>query len=274
LGRRRKIFGWIRTSPRNSWWRALCLYGLLLLAFFVGCTPPTALPVPTPTITVTPTATVTPTVTPVWFPPTETPTSVPTATILPTPSADLYRGPLVFDENLAETEAFPLLNSARGRIAQGNDALTIAITESDTYLSSVMFQPIVGNFYVEITASVSLCRSEDEYGLILRQASPADFYRFSLSCNGQLRLDRLYRGAASSPQPLTFSAAVPPAAPGSVRIGVWAWGDEMRFYIDGQYQFTIDDPTLPSGVLGVFARSRDNAALTVNFTDLRIWLLQ
>jgi hypothetical protein len=42
----------------------------------------------------------------------------------------------------------------------------------------------------------------------------------------------------------------------------------MRFFINGQYQFTVRDPSFPSGALGVFARSQGETAVTVNFSDL------
>jgi hypothetical protein len=42
----------------------------------------------------------------------------------------------------------------------------------------------------------------------------------------------------------------------------------MRFFVNDQYLFTVQDPLIPSGVLGVFARSTGGHALTVNFTDL------
>jgi hypothetical protein len=56
-----------------------------------------------------------------------------------------------------------------------------------------------------------------------------------------------------------------------VRIGVWAWGDELRFFIDGQHQLTIIDPLISSGKIGVFARSADDNAVTVRFSELSVW---
>jgi hypothetical protein len=44
----------------------------------------------------------------------------------------------------------------------------------------------------------------------------------------------------------------------------------MRFFVNDEYQFTINDPMLPSGSVGVFARSRGENAVTVNFSELVI----
>jgi hypothetical protein len=152
--------------------------------------------------------------------------------------------------------------------------LTIAIVEPKTLLYSVRGQPIFTDFYAEITASPSLCSGVDEYGLLLRYASPVDFYRFSLSCDGQVRLDRLYKGIASSPQPWLPSANVPNGAPSSSRLGVWASGKEMHFFVDDEFQFSVSDRIIPSGFLGVFARSTSENAVTVSFSDLVVHQLQ
>jgi hypothetical protein len=116
----------------------------------------------------------------------------------------------------------------------------------------------------------SLCKGEDEYGLLLRVTPALDFYRYSLTCNGQVRLDKYVNGRASSPQPLTPSGDVPLGAPSVTRLGVWAKGREMRFYLNDHYQFTVSDPTLTSGGLGVFARSAGENALTVSFSNLTV----
>jgi predicted membrane-bound spermidine synthase len=49
---------------------------------------------------------------------------------------------------------------------------------------------------------------------------------------------------------------------------VWANGKEMRFYINGELQFSVKDPSLSAGSLGVFIRSAGDNAVTVSFADL------
>ena len=65
-----------------------------------------------------------------------------------------------------------------------------------------------------------------------------------------------------------MSGAYPPGAPNIIRLGAWAVGSEMRFFVNDQYQFTIKDPLLLGGYVGVFARSKSDFALTVNFSEL------
>jgi len=98
-----------------------------------------------------------------------------------------------------------------------------------------------------------------------------DYYRFSLSCDGQVRLDRIANGQASSPQPWQLSGEVPPGAPSSSRLGIAAVGSKMDFFVNGQYQFSIKDPLLDSGSVGVFARSVNKMAVTVNFSNMVVY---
>jgi hypothetical protein len=54
-------------------------------------------------------------------------------------------------------------------------------------------------------------------------------------------------------------------------LGIAAIGSEMSFFVNGQYQFSIHDPVLTSGGVGVFARSTEKKAVTVNFSKLVIY---
>jgi hypothetical protein len=45
----------------------------------------------------------------------------------------------------------------------------------------------------------------------------------------------------------------------------------MSFFVNGKYQFSIQDPLLTSGGVGVFARSTNNEIVTVNFSDLIVY---
>jgi hypothetical protein len=180
-------------------------------------------------------------------------------------------GRILFEDDFTDANAWTLNLSESGSVALGKNELTIAIGESNAYLFSIHEEPIFTNFYLEITAQTSLCRNLDEYGVLFRVSPTIDYYRFSLSCNGQVRLDRISGGKASSPQPWLLSGSVPPGAPGSARLGISAIGAEMSFFVNGQHQFSIQDPLLTSGGVGVFARSTEKMAVTVNFSNLVIY---
>ncbi len=228
---------------------------------------PAATPLP-PEPTASPTAVLTATPTIIWFPPTSTPTVFPTPVITPTLDVTPAAGSIIFRDDFSDPENWSLIQTASTSIALGKNNLALALNQPGAYLYTLRNEPLLRNFYLEITASPSLCRAADEYGLLLRVSPALEFYRFSISCDSQVRLDKYYQGRASSPQPPAPSGAVPPGAPSSARLGVWANEKEMRFYINGELQFSVKDPSLSAGSLGVFIRSAGDNAVTVSFADL------
>jgi hypothetical protein len=243
-----------------------------LAALLAGClAPPTPLP-PLPTDTPLP-PTASPTATIVWFPPTATYTPLPPVTPEITPTLDTRPGygPLVFSDDFLKPELWALGRTGAGSAALGISELSLAVNQPRGYLFSLRQETALSDFYLEITASPSICRGEDEYGLLVRLVSLQDFYRFGLTCRGEARLDRLIGGEASSPFPPEFYGSVPPGAPSTSRLGVWAQGKEMRFFVNGQYLFTVSDPVLQVGGLGVYARASGDDSMTVNFSGLDVY---
>jgi hypothetical protein len=243
---------------------------VICLLFCIGLTGCLVMATPTlpPTATLRP-PTGTPTLTPVWFPPTVTPTAFPTATPMsPTPEQRPGLGEIILSDDFVTADAWELSSTTKGSVALGHNELSIYVAASKTYISSFRSEPILGDFYVEITASPTLCRGLDEYGLLFRAASPQDYYRFSLSCDGQVRLSRVYRGEVSFPQPWMLGTMIPVGAPSVSRLGVWVVGKEMRFFVNDQYQFTAKDPLFANGRLGIFARSAGETVVTVSFSAL------
>lgn len=245
--------------------------GILLANIWLSACSPAETPQTTviETQAPTPTNTVTPTIE--WFPATATPTLHPTLQLSPTPDLKPNIGAILFRDDFSEPGEWTLGTSTKGSIALGINELTIAVSEPGAYLHSIRQQPELSDFYLEIRTNPTLCRQEDQYGLLLRTASPNDFYRYALSCDGRVRLDRIAGGTASSPQPWTSSTAAPPGAPISSKLGVWAKGNEMRFFVNGIHQFTVKDPLMPSGNMGLFAWSGGDTAVTVNFSDLIVY---
>ena len=219
----------------------------------------------------TPMPSANPTATTVWFPATATSTPFPTPIVTPTEDMRPKTGRILLEDNFTVEDEWTLTKSQSGSVAYGKSELTIAIGETNAYLFSIREEPILTDFYLEITAAPSMCRGLDEYGVLFRVSPNIDYYRFSLSCNGQVRLDRVIGGQASSPQPWLLSGAVPPGAPSSSHISIAAVGSNLDFFVNGQYQFSIKDPLLDSGGVGVFARSANKMAVTVNFSDLVVY---
>ncbi len=239
----------------------LMLSGCLAQATF-NQPPSSATPAPDPTGTPPPSPTV------VWFPPTPTFTPYPTQVVTPTAEMRPGLGQVMLRDTFSSTVGWSLPATADGTAAIDDSALSIAIPEARAYLYAIRLRPQLTNFYVEITAGPTLCQGKDEYGLLVRFASPANFDRIALTCDGQVRLERISASTASALVPWSISGAFPPGAPGNTRLGVWAVGDELRVFINDIYQFSARDPNSGSGSIGVYARSTGANALTVLFSDL------
>ncbi len=257
---------------RQTCLQAAACVGLLLLSCLAeGCSP-FSRPV-YPTYTPTPiTPTPTPTLTPVWFPPTITPTPLPSSTPLAaTPDPHPETGALIYTDTFHTPALWTSRQIADASAAFGKDELTLAITGSKVYVYSLRLNPLLGDFYAELTANPVFCRGLDEYGWLVRAASPSDYYRIGVSCDGQAHIDRVLESSAAALLTWQYGPGIPPGGPSLVRLGVWARGGEIGLLANNQLVLTINDPKLASGGLGVYARSASNLPVTVNFSDLSVW---
>ncbi len=251
---------------RFNWIVVLALSFGLLLVSCVASSPPLQGEIP-----ITSTATVTPTVTIVWFPPTSTSTAIPTPIITPTVELKPRIGNLLFSDNFTAASNWLLAQSNISSVALGKNEITLAISQAKTYLYTLRNDPQLENFYLEITAAPNLCLADDEYGILFRFTPNQEFYRLGLTCDGQLHLDRYVQNRATMIYPKTYSGVVPPGAPSSSLIGLWALGSQISVFINQQYQFTLNDSAIPAGSLGLFARTGNHDAMTVNFSDLKVY---
>jgi hypothetical protein len=213
-----------------------------------------------------PTGTLLPTAIILWFPPSATPARIQIVTPPPTAEELPSVGKTIATDIFDSPDAWDTAISDQGSATVNRNRLTLAI-QPQVYMLSLNKDLVLGDFYAEITARPSLCKGQDDYGLLFR-ASAVAYYRYALSCDGTVRLERVSVGEHSPLFPRTPSGDAPPGAPSEVRIGVWAVGTEMRFFLNGRYQFTVVDANLASGTLGVFARSSGDTAVTVAFSDL------
>jgi len=242
-----------------------CFASLAMTLLLVACLPlNSTLPTEPPMLTDTPI----PTQTIVWFPPSATPTLLAFPTYTATPEMGPGIGAETLSDDFSDDSIWDTATSNQGSAAISRNRLTLAV-QPKYYLASMRHELIVSDFYAEITARPSLCRGEDNYGLVVRGIG-SSFYRFVLACNGEVRAERISGGTRLSiHEPVPSGDA--PAAPGEVRIGVWAVGGDMRLFLNGRYQFSVMEKTFPSGGLGVFVRSAGDTLTTVTFSDLAVY---
>ena len=209
-----------------------------------------------------------PTATIVWFPPSATPSPQAFSTYAPTPEMRPGLGTILLSDNFSDPFLWDIAASDQASAAIQSNRLTLAV-QSDVYMTSLRHELIIDDYYAEITARPSLCRGEDSYGILVR-ANGGAYYRFALSCNGTVHLDRLSNGTKLNLLKPLASGDVPPGAPGEVRIGIWAVGPDMRLFLNGRYQFSITEKSYPIGTIGVFVKSAGDTPAIVSFSDLII----
>jgi hypothetical protein len=240
---------------------------LIAMTLFLGaCLPSTAIP---PTETPVPSETPPPTPTINWFPPSATPTLETLPTLTAAPEMNPGIGSIIYENDFSDDSTWDTAFSDQGTAAISRERLTLAV-QPGIYLVSMNREAILSDFYAEITARPSLCRHSDSYGIIIRSTG-SSFYRFTLTCNSMISMERIKNSVRLLMQEPIGSGDAPPGAPGEVRIGIWANGSEMRFFLNGRFQFSITDPSMPSGGFGVFARAEGETPLSVIFSDFVVY---
>ena len=239
---------------------------ILLVWMLTGCAT-----VPDDSILVDSTTTDTPVPSPtiVWFPPSATPTIQVLTTQIPTPEQNPGIGAISLNDDFSVPDLWNPASSNEGSAIINDNHLILAVPPGSS-IFRVRADLILSNFYAELTASPSLCKGQDEYGLLVH-ASAIAYYRLVLMCNGTLRLDRVSPSTRQILQPAIPSSDVPTGAPGEVRMGVWAVGPNLRFFLNGRYQFSVNDKNYSSGTIGVFARSVADTPVAVAFSNLTIY---
>ena len=216
--------------------------------------PPTATPILSPTV--------------VWFPPSETP--VLRAVTSPTAPPDWRPGlgDAIKVDSFTDDAVWDIYKSDDGTASLFDGRLALSAAPN-VYLTSLNKKLVLTDFYVEVTASLNICRGADEYGILVR-AIPTAAYRFALTCDGQVHAERVAREERLVLESPFRSGDAPRGAPAEVRIGVWVLKGELRFFLNGHYQFSVTDSNLPSGSIGFFVHAAGATSTAVSFTDLVI----
>jgi hypothetical protein len=243
---------------KKSW----IILPIILLSACLSVSTPELLPTPTLTALPSQTSTIE------WFPSSPTPEQLPTIAVTPTQEFKSEIGEIVFQDEFLSSDGWTVPQTDRGQINITNGEIVIIINEPKSLLVGTLEKPDLQDFYAEITANPVLCTGRDEYGFLFRVFGRNQYYRFALSCDGEVRLDKIVGGGTFVLYPWTRSASVPPGAPSVSKLEVLALRDEIRVFINGDPQFTIIDQGLSLGSFGVYARSAGETAVTISFSDL------
>ena len=240
------------------------LVGLLMAACSGFNTSPTVTPAVQPSPS--PTSTI------VWFPPTYTPTALPTRAATPTQDYHPGIGALVFSDSFDQPDYWNTASSDQASAVITRNRLILSIqAPGPLVIKSLRSEPLLGDFYAEAMAGISLCSGKDQYGMLFRASSMQDYYRIILNCEGQTRLERVRAGVNYPLSEWLNSSDVPLGAPAQVKLGVWVAGREMRVFLNDHLHFVQSDPVFPGGTVGFFVFAGSQSPVTVSFSDLLVY---
>jgi len=227
-------------------------------------TPPTLTPIPPVTETPTPTI--------VWFPPTRTRPQCPTPAFAPTIEYHPGIGGLIFSDSFDRAALWNTASTAQTTAIVTRNRLVLSFTgQGPLSVISLRSEPLLGDFYAEATADVSLCGSTDQYGMVFRAAPGMNFYRFAVNCNGEVRLERSVNGQVYPIQDWVSSGDATFGAPAHLTLGVWVVGDEMRTFLNDSFQFSVRDPVFETGSIGFYVYAAGKTSITASFSDLLVY---
>jgi len=255
----------MKKSIRKSGSIIAAALGLGIL--FAACSPSLS-PVDSgnPTETIVPSATSTID----WFP--ATPTLSIQSTRTPVPQADLLPGvgSLIYSESFEEPGLWQYDQTKNGNIVIGDGELTMAVLAPKAVLQTFRRDPVLTDFFAEVTVTANLCQGDDLIGLLLR-TNGTDSYRYLIDCKGNTSAQVVINGAPTFMQDWTASGELRAGLPAPVKLGVWASRNTLRFFINGQLQFEVSRGVYLNGGIGLYARAASDSTLSVSFSELAVY---
>jgi hypothetical protein len=247
---------------------SVLIVGGFLLAIITGCSSQNgesvnALFSPTPSLTETPTV--------IWFPSTATPTFADVNTSTPNPAASPAFGTTLFSDTFETLGAWLNSQDANGNVIVKGGAITLAVKSSKGSLFSFRQDTDLSDFYLETTASVSLCKEDDQIGVLFREQGAQSYYRVVISCQGTIALQQVVGSTPTFLSNWSPSAEIQPGLWKPLKIGVWAYGKLMRIYVNDQLQAEVTRDTFKDGAIGFYARAAADTPLTVSFSQLTVY---
>jgi hypothetical protein len=218
-----------------------------------------------------PTPTLTPTATIVWFPVTSTPDTKIVFTSTPDVSELPGFTDLIFDDGGVVTEHWMSGSEANGTITVGQNSITLAVDGPKGALTTFRKDTLLYNFYFESVMTTSLCKNDDQMGVLFRVNGSMSYYRFSISCSGKISLQQVVGGAPTTLMDWVFTNQLQQGLNKSVKIGVWVNGKELKIYLNDQLQMEVTNNTFYSGGIGFFAKASGDSPVSVNFSGIKVY---
>jgi hypothetical protein len=130
--------------------------------------------------------------------------------------------------------------------------------------------------YVEAPMRVEACSGRDSYGLMFRAKSSSlgyVGYLFGISCDGQYTLRSWDGETMTRMVDWTPSVYIRTGSDQEHRLGAWAEGDLLKFYVDGQEVASVASGAYDEGLFGVYIGSGATPNLRVTVDEYAYWSL-
>jgi hypothetical protein len=218
-----------------------------------------------------PTPTLTPTATIVWFPVTSTPEVKIVSTETPDPAGQPGYSTLIFDDTGTAGDHWVNLAESAGSITVDQNSVNLAVNSSKGVLTAFRKDTMLYNFYFETVMATSLCKNDDQMGVLFRVTGSMSYYRFMVNCSGKIALQQVVGGTPTILKDWMSTSQAQQGLNGSLKIGVWAYGSVLRIYLNDQLQMEVTNSTYYSGGIGFFAKASGDTSVAVNFSDIKVY---
>lgn len=215
--------------------------------------------------------------------PTTEPSVTPTATITPTPLATptlgasdprASLGDPTWEDDFADASDWAIYEDDHVRFEVADDKLAMTAFNADFYNGWLLSWQKDDNFYIDATGTAETCAGRDSFGLMFR-ASASDQgyigYLFGISCDGRYSLRSWDGEVMSKIIDWTPSSALASGSEQTHRLGVWAQGNELNLYAQGELLTTVTDTTHGEGLFGVYISAAQTSNFKTKVDEYQYW---
>ena len=156
-----------------------------------------------------------------------------------------------------------------------DNQLNMTALNADKYEAMMLStQPIIDDFYMEVTSTTGECSGFDRYGLIFRAPgfTPIQGYLFGFTCDGMYSL-RIFDGVNfTAIVQWTHSELIHAGSKQTNQLGISAVGQEIKLYANGKPLLELQDDRFTSGYFGLYIGAYSTPGFSVSFSDFAYWL--
>lgn len=217
------------------------------------------------------TPSITPTATVLWFPV----TSTPEVKVAATSTSDISEYPgytdLIFDDSGATDDHWVSASDGNGSILVDQNSVNLAVNSSKGALTAFRKDTLLYNVYFESTMTTSLCKNDDQMGVLFRVSGSMSYYRFLINCSGRISLQQVAGGTPTTLVDWITTNQVQQGLSNPVKIGVWVYGNSLKIYLNDQLQMEATNSTFYSGGIGFFAKAAGDSPISVGFSGIKVY---